>query len=108
MTKQQDDLVLPEACSTKDMITFPNALNERLMEEASFNCSPVVCVDFCRSLPARSIKLKRENFLMVMPSLISSASMMTVKTECDLLDSLFIAVSPTRRFRVPNFILVKQ
>lgn len=56
-------------------------------------------------VPARSIKLSRLNRMLVMPlSFFEWDSMIQVNTECDLLDSLFMFVSPTLRFSDPFFI----
>lgn len=59
--------------------------------------------------PAKSTRLRRENLTRVHPSSapLLLDSMMHVNTECDLLDSRFMLVSPIRRFSVPLRITFK-
>ena len=54
-------------------------------------------------LPARSTRFRRENLTLVQPSSAPLVldSMMQVNTEWERLDSLFMLVSPKRRFSVP-------
>ena len=59
--------------------------------------------------PAKSTRFRRENLTRVQPSSapLLLDSMMHVNTECDLLDSRFMLVSPIRRFSVPLRITFK-
>lgn len=58
--------------------------------------SPDALVDFCRSLPAKSTRFRHECRFLISPLLpVWMLSTWRVKTECDLEDSLFMAVSPT-------------
>lgn len=97
-------LALPSLKSTKELITFPNAERDLLIIPASFNHSPPADVNLAHSEPARSMIWKRDTLTFQRPSLFDLLSMIVVKTEWDLEDSLFIEVEPTCLLRVPRLI----
>mmetsp|Transcript_1552 Transcript_1552/g.4592 ORF Transcript_1552/g.4592 Transcript_1552/m.4592 type:complete len:218 (+) Transcript_1552:2340-2993(+) len=93
---------LPRWKSTRLMMTFPSTVRLTLMPDASFSRSPVAPLCRCRSLPARSTRLRRDDSTEVMPlSSNERTHSSAVNTECDRLDSLFISVSPLLRVSWP-------
>eukprot|EP00960_Hanusia_phi_P033367 750431-Hanusia_phi.AAC.1 len=89
--------------SASAMITLPRADSDLLMLEASLSRSPDALVAFCLSLPARSTRFRHECRCFVSPSAVRCVlSTLSVKSECERDDSLFIDVSPTCRFRSPR------
>ena len=94
--------------STSADMTFPSALSERLIFVASFSRSPLACVLLCRSEPAKSTRF---SFPTVMcgsapggsPGRTRDVSTVTVKMECDRLESAFMSVAPTLLFFFPTW-----
>ena len=89
-------------------MTFPSALSERLIFVASFSRSPLACVLLCRSEPAKSTRFSFPTRIRASPEcegspgVVSDVSTVTVKMECDRLESAFISVAPTLRFFLPT------
>lgn len=97
-------LLLP---STSDVITFIRADSERLILVASLNLTPVDPVRFCFSDPAKSTRLSLPmrivySFLVSTCLLLTAVSTKMVKMQCDLLESLFIRVSPVALALLPS------
>jgi len=88
--------------STKALITFPKALNDKLIFWAYLSLSPAAPVLLNLSLPAKSTKfnLLATYFLSSLYE-ISADSKNNINIKCDLEESLFIAVYPTVLFLLP-------
>ena len=71
-------------------MTLPKAERDRLMLHASLSLRPTACVSFCRSLPARSTKLKWEVRTRRTPAAVATASMTSVKTRCEREEAAFL------------------
>ena len=81
---------------------MPMALSDLLIWLASFSACPSVCAAFCRSLPARSTRLRREVLTFVRPPHTLLVCTVTVNTVWLREDSLFIDVAPMCRFLAPR------
>jgi len=88
--------------STKDEITLPNAVRDKLIFIPSFNVCPVAPVLEDLSEPAKSTKLSLPALILYYPSLSASAvSMYIVNKLCDLDESWFMFVDAVFLFAVP-------
>ena len=87
-------------------MTFPKALSERLIFVASFSRSPLACVLLCLSEPAKSTRFSFPTRIRASssraPGVVSDVSTVTVKMECERLESAFMSVAPTLRFFFPT------
>lgn len=81
--------------STRADITFPKALSERLIFEASLSLSPTDPVLDCLSEPAKSTRLNLQAVNLSIYPCCSDDSICKVKIACDLDDYAFIRVSAT-------------
>mmetsp|Transcript_5045 Transcript_5045/g.15301 ORF Transcript_5045/g.15301 Transcript_5045/m.15301 type:complete len:219 (-) Transcript_5045:647-1303(-) len=110
----------PPFPSTRALITFPNALSERLILVASLSRSPVAPVLDCRSDPARSTKFSFPTLMVDADSLFSipgdawpcgvvmvELSIVIMKMAWLLEESWFISVSPTVLFLLPTVITLR-
>lgn len=83
-------------------MTFPKALNDKLIFEAYLMPSSLIFVLFCLSEPAKStiLSFPTLNFTFPSSSVVYSYTFM-VNMQWDLDDSLFILVCLTERFLYP-------
>lgn len=89
--------------STKADIQFPKEVKDWFIDMASLNLSPTAPVLLYRSEPAKSTKFNFPTVICWDPSSLKwDPSIITVKIEWDLEDSLFIFVSPIERDLAPS------
>ena len=94
----------PSERSTSALMTFPSALSDRLMLDASFSLCPSVCVALCRSDPARSTSRSADDVRFSTPVASSTRTTSAYRTNTLwlLLDSRFMAVELTRLLHSPR------
>ena len=94
--------------ATKAAMTRPNVRSDLLISPASLARLSTAPDREMFSDPARSTRLSLPHRMTSSPSGVDSlVCTVTLKTECDLLDCLFISVSAVRRFALPRLMWSK-